>query len=155
MTGNQWRKSEVNEALAVLYLRLAGYFTTGLVVQAPEWGQNRTEIDCLAIRHPHHEQPERGVSPPPFLALRKGEVDLLVCEVKSLASELTFNERLRNDREVLGSVLRWAGVFSDGTVREMVERLLPLLQQGVPAQTARGCRGGRRPRSRVALLSPV
>jgi hypothetical protein len=27
-----WRKAEVNEALVTLYLRLNGYFTTGLVV---------------------------------------------------------------------------------------------------------------------------
>ncbi len=136
-TGRRWGRSEVNEALAVLYLRLAGYFTTGLLVHAPEWGQNRTEVDCLAIRHPYHEQPERRVSPPPFLAVRRGEVDLLLCEVKSVASELTFNERLRNDREALGSVLRWAGVFSDSPASEIVDRLLPLLQQGVPVQNAR------------------
>lgn len=54
MGEKSWTKPEIHEALVVLYLRLNGYFTTGLVVQAPEWGQNRTEIDCLAVRHPNH-----------------------------------------------------------------------------------------------------
>jgi len=43
MTERRWRKSEVHEALAVLYLRLNGYFTTGLVVQSPKWGQRNRD----------------------------------------------------------------------------------------------------------------
>lgn len=39
-----WRKPEVNESLVALYLRLNGYFTTGLIVHAREWGQSRAEI---------------------------------------------------------------------------------------------------------------
>jgi len=137
MSARRWRKSEVHEALVVLYLRLNGYFTTGLVVQSPEWGKNRTEIDCLAIRHPNHDQPERELGPAPFLGLREGEVDLLICEVKSVASELAFNERLKRDPEVVQSVLDWAGVFRRATVPSVVERLLPLLQDGVTANHAR------------------
>ena len=42
-------KSGVEEALAALYLRLNGYFTSGLIVHASraERGSNRTEIDLL------------------------------------------------------------------------------------------------------------
>ena len=131
------KKPEVNEALTALYLRLAGYFTTGLVVHSPDWGLNRTEIDCVAIRLPHHQQPERGVLPPQFLGLRNGQADLLICEVKSAVKDLTFNERLRADPEVLASVVRWAGLFKEETVGTMVERVRALLQKEVAADTAR------------------
>jgi hypothetical protein len=131
------RKAETNEALTVLYLRLAGYFTTGLVVHSPDWGLNRTEIDCLAIRLPHHEQPDRGVKCPSFLALRDGETDLLICEVKSSAQALRFNERLYRDPEALPYVLRWAGVFpEDAAIARAADRLRPILQTGVSAALA-------------------
>lgn len=137
MSERSWRKSEVHEALLVLYLRLNGYFTTGLVAHAPEWGHNRTEIDCLAIRHPHHAQPEREVSASPFLALWDGYIDVLICEVKSEAAQLAFSQRLRDHCDVLESVLRWLGVFCDEHVRSVAERLRPMLQTGVDSNLAR------------------
>lgn len=51
-----WKKSEINEMLTALYLRLNGYFTTGLVVHSDEWGNVKTEADVVAIRMPHHSQ---------------------------------------------------------------------------------------------------
>ncbi len=138
MTEKRWRKSEVNEALVVLYLRLNGYFTTGLIVQAPEWGQARTEIDCLAVRHPQHSQPEREVPSSPFLGLQEGIVDLLICEVKSLPAEVAFNRRLREEPGVLEAVLRWGGLFDDAAVPGVARQLLPFLQSGVSADRARG-----------------
>ncbi len=38
-------KSNFYEILTMLYLRLNGYFTTGLILHSPEWGQAETEID--------------------------------------------------------------------------------------------------------------
>jgi len=91
------RKSEINEVLAKLYLRLNGYFTTGLIMHSPEWGQTRTEIDCLAIRHPHHRQSERLVDSAEFLSIKDGEVDIILCEVKSDSHNLMFNLPVRTD----------------------------------------------------------
>lgn len=44
------KQSDIDEALVTLYLRLNGYFTSGLVVHSPIHGQATTEVDCLAIR---------------------------------------------------------------------------------------------------------
>ncbi len=136
MGDTSWRKPEVNEALVALYLRLNGYFTTGLVVHAPEWGQNRTEIDCLAVRHPNHMEPERGVGPSPFLVLRDGRVDLLICEVKSDPTEVAFNERLWTEPGVLEGVLQWAGVFGTQEVPRVANQLRPILKEGLDATRA-------------------
>jgi hypothetical protein len=133
----RWTKPEVHEALATLYLRLNGYFTTGLILPSPEWGLNRTEVDCLAIRHPDHSQRERGVESSEFLAIRKGEVDLIICEVKSRPEEVTFNERPRTDLEVLRALLRWAGIFREEQIESVADRLQPLLQTGVALETVR------------------
>lgn len=73
----RWTKPEVNEALATLYLRLNGYFTTGLILHSPDWGENRTELDCVAIRHPNHSQPERGVESSAFLDSTRRRLGLL------------------------------------------------------------------------------
>ena len=102
----QWTNAIVHEALATLYFRLNGYFTTGLILHSPEWGQNLTEVDSLAIRHPNHSQPERCVETSPFLAVQKGKVDLIICEVKSSPQGIEFNESLRSDPEGIRALLR-------------------------------------------------
>ncbi len=132
-----WRKSEIHEALATLYLRLNGYFTTGLILHSPEWGENRSETDCLAIRHPDHYQPERGVETSEFLAIQKGEVDLIVCEAKSFPEQLTFNAPLRTDPEAVRALLRWAGVFDEQQVPSVAERLQPLFSDDVELAKSR------------------
>lgn len=131
------RKSDVHEVLATLYLRLNGYFTTGLILHSPKWGQARTEIDCLAIRHPYHLQSERGVETSDFLCTHDGEVDLILCEVKSDPTGLGFNRPVRTDPEALRAALRWAGLFTEDQVRSIVARLQPLLQDDVPLDAAR------------------
>jgi hypothetical protein len=127
-------------------LRLNGYFTTGLIQHSPEWGQNLAEVDCLAIRHPNHSQPERCVETSPFLAVRKAEVDLIICETKSNPQNITFNESLRSDLEAIRALLRWAGIFSQEKIESVANRLQPLLQLGVTLDAVRsglfesGCR---------------
>ena len=131
------RKSDVHEVLATLYLRLNGYFTTGLILHSNEWGQARTEIDCLAIRHPHHLQPERCVETAEFLRTRQAEIDLILCEVKSSPDDLRFNDPIRTDVEAICAALRWSGLLEEEQVRSVAERLQPLLQGGVPAEVSR------------------
>lgn len=131
------RKSDVHEILAQLYLRLNGYFTTGLILHSPEWGQARTEIDCLAIRHPYHCQSERGVGTSDFLGTHDGETDLILCEVKSDPKLLKFNHPVRNDFEALRAALRWAGIFTEEQAGLVADRLQPLLQDDVPLDVVR------------------
>jgi hypothetical protein len=128
-----WTAPEINEALLVLYLRLNGYFTTGLIVQAPEWGQTRTEIDCVAVRFPNHIQPDRDVEPAPFLELRNDRIDHLICEAKSVPAEAVFNRRIRSEPEVLEKVLQWAGVFEHHEIPRVADRLRPILSSGLEA----------------------
>jgi hypothetical protein len=142
----QWTKPLVHEALATLYLRLNGYFTTGLILHSADWGQNRAEVDCFAIRHPKHSQPERCVETSPFLAVPKAEVDLIICEAKSCPQNIKFNESLRTELEVIRALLRWAGVFGEEKIETVAVLLQPFLQPDAPLDAVRngvvesGCR---------------
>jgi hypothetical protein len=69
------KEPEVYVALAKLYLRLCGYFTTGLILHSARRGQNKGEIDCLAVRHPWHDQAARMLDLPRFLDIRDGQID--------------------------------------------------------------------------------
>jgi hypothetical protein len=103
-------------------------------------------VDCFAIRHPKHSQPERCVETSPFLAVPKAEVDLIICEAKSSPQNIKFNESLRTDLEVIRALLRWAGVFDEEKIESVAVLLQPLLQSGVPLDAVRngvvesGCR---------------
>lgn len=133
----RWTRPQINEALATLYLRLNGYFTTGLILHSPDWGTNRTDLDCVGIRNPNHSQPERGIESSKFLGIQQGEVDLVICEVKSDPAELAFNKGLRNDLEAICALLWWVGAFDATQVESVAKRLQPLLQDGVAPEDAR------------------
>lgn len=124
-------RSDVDEILAQLYLRLNGYFTTGLIAHSPEWGQARTEVDCLAVRHPYYSEPERQIGPSEFLGAKEGEIDLILCEVKSDPQVIGFNRALKEDRSALASILRWSGLFPEDRLNDVMDRLHPLLQDDV------------------------
>jgi len=131
------KADQIPEALLTLYLRLNGYFTTGLVVHSSQRGQNRAEIDCLAIRHPFHDQMERGVESHSFLSTSDQLADLLLCEVKTSLAGLRFNDALRNDVEVVRTALRWSGLLPPTDVVRAADALLPLLQDRVTTQEGR------------------
>ena len=121
------KQSDVDEALAVLYLRLNGYFTTGLIVHSPEHGQATTEVDCIAIRMPNHRQSDRIVGDAPFLRVEPGLTDLIICEVKSDAAAISFNNALKENQQAIETVLHWAGVFPDARIPIVAEKFQPLL----------------------------
>jgi hypothetical protein len=129
------KASDVQEALLQLYLRLNGYFTTGFVVQAPEWGRNKAQVDALAIRHPFSREPERTVDVSPFLGLSGHVPDVLICEVKSKGMPLQFNRGLRTI-DAVTTVLRWVGLFPEENLRPHAGELLKLMQPGCPAKLA-------------------
>ncbi|MBL4805719.1 MAG: hypothetical protein JKY31_00330 [Rhodobacteraceae bacterium] len=81
-------KDKVYEALTALYLRLNGYFTTGLVIHSAERGQNAGEIDCLAVRFPSHHQSLRSIKESDFLDVSDKMIDLIICEVKIFRSQV-------------------------------------------------------------------
>lgn len=129
-------KSNLDEALVTLYLRLNGYFTSGLVVHSSVHGRTRTDVDCLAIRLPHHSQLDRVVDASPFVAARIGITDLLVCEVKSDPAMVRFNAPLKNGLDVIADVFRWAGVFTDADIDEIAPAFQSLVQDATSSAVA-------------------
>lgn len=118
-------QSEAQEALVQLYLRLNGYLSSGFIAHAEERG-DRAELDVLAVRNPWNREPERVIEPSPFLGLRKGVTDVLICEVKAGSSPAHFNDTLLNDERALASALRWVGLFEDD---DLVRALVPKVQR--------------------------
>lgn len=121
-------KPDVDEILTQLYLRLNGYFTSGLILHSPTWGQNRTELDCLAIRLQYHRQQDRIIASSNFLNLNDGEIDLLFCEVKHNPEHLNFNDSLKTDEEAVKNALRWIGLFREDELDAILDNLIPLFQ---------------------------
>jgi hypothetical protein len=73
-------KSDIQETLVSLYLRLNGYFVSGFIVHASR-GVG-TEMDVLAVRFPKHQEPEREGQPCRYLAAPTDQIDFLLGEVK-------------------------------------------------------------------------
>lgn len=121
-------KSLVLEDLVALYLRLNGYFVTGLIVHSHEHGNIVSEIDLLAIRNAYSREPERQVEPSPFVDPVEGTTDLIIAEVKSKGQLLQFNESFRNSSSAIEMVLNWAGLFKPDDVPDLARYLTPLLQ---------------------------
>jgi hypothetical protein len=133
---NKIHPTDLPELITTLYLRLNGFFTSGLVLHSEVWGQDNGDVDCLAVWHPFHDQSEREVAPDPFLELGVRR-ELLLCEVKSSTAALSFNDRLRSAPRALDSALRWSGLIPSEQLKETVDRLLPLLQDGVSVDEVR------------------
>jgi hypothetical protein len=123
-------KSDIQETLASLYLRLNGYFTSGFIVHAPEDEAprpNRTEIDVLAVRFPHNAEPEREICPSACLDVPSDCTDFVIAEVKGGKEPLQFNRGLRRP-ESLRSVLRWMGAFTESEIEGLIAALLPEME---------------------------
>lgn len=118
-------KSDVQENLFSLYLRLNGYFVTGFIVHADQG--NKTEIDALAVRFPHHCEPEREIDLSPELDTSGSLVDFLVCEVKGGKKNVNFNVSFREDTEAITSVLRRFGAFTNEEISILVPKIRDVL----------------------------
>jgi len=120
---------DLPEAVTALYLRLNGFLLQDWYSTLKQRDWRKSDIDCLAVWHPFHDQSEREVDTDPFLELGARR-ELLLCEIKSSNAALSFNEPLRTDPTALDSVLRWSGLVPPAQINETVERLLPHLQDG-------------------------
>ncbi|RIJ91767.1 MAG: hypothetical protein DCC44_08870 [Acidobacteria bacterium] len=81
-------KSQLQEQLVSLYLRLNGFFVTASSSTHHCHGQNRAELDALALRLPYSCEPERQIGPDSALDLSEKYTDLSICEVKSNGQRL-------------------------------------------------------------------
>lgn len=129
-------RSDIQEQLATLYLRLNGYFTSGFIVHAPraeyndagELRRNRSELDVLAVRFPHNAEPEREVGPSPFLDVSSEFIDILICEVKGGTNKAPqFNSGLRQNPNSVRSVLRWVGLYDDEQIVKLIPPVIKIL----------------------------
>lgn len=95
---NKIHPTDLPEVVTTLYLRLNGFFTSGLVLHSEVWGQDNGDVDCVAVWHPFHDQSEREVAPDPFLELGARR-ELLLCEVKSSALRCRSTSAFEPTRE--------------------------------------------------------
>lgn len=117
-------RSDVQETLASLYLRLNGYFVSGFIVHAND--RTRTEVDVLAVRFPKHQEPEREIQCCPRISIPANHVDFIVGEVKGGHGPVNFNVRFRDNPGSIRTVLRRFGAFEDPEV-ERVTAAVPAL----------------------------
>lgn len=122
-------KSDVEETLVHLYLRLNGYFTSSYIVHAPVGVT--TELDVLAVRFPQHQEPEREIPCDKHLAIPADHIDFVVGEVKSSGGNLNFNRRFRDNPDAIRSVLQRFGAFPKDEIDLVVKAVPQLLD---PAQ---------------------
>jgi len=118
-------RSDVQETLVHLYLRLNGYFVSGYIVHAPH--AVATELDVLAVRFPRHEEAEREILCSRHLAIPAERIDLLVGEVKGGADNVNFNVRFRNNPATVHSVLQRFGAFPCAEIDRAVAAVPQLL----------------------------
>lgn len=119
-------RSDIQESLFTLYLRLNGYFVTGFIVHASQG--NRSELDDLAVRFPLQQEPDREIKHCPFLKTSDSQLDFLVCEVKGGLKNINFNESFRGNPTTITSVLQRIGAFSNGEISSLVPQIQGLLQ---------------------------
>lgn len=148
-------KSTIQEDLVSLYLRLNGFFVTRFIVHSPIHGENRTELDALALRLPFSSEPERKVGPDTLLDLSEKHTDLALCEVKSKGQAFQFNRALFAEPAAVATVLRWTGLFEvqeiDGLAAAVADALKPIDPARSEPPTVIGPRGIR---IRGLLFSP-
>ncbi len=148
-------KSQVQEELLSLYLRLNGFFITGFIVHSPIHGQNVTEIDMLAVRFPYNKEPERQVQSDPLLETSDQLVDLVICEVKSSGQQLQFNRALVAAPDTIARLLRWAGMFQETEIAALAPQVQSALSPANPLKSdIPSVIGPRQKRIRGLLCSP-
>lgn len=143
-------KSDLQELLATLYLRLNGYFTSGFIAHASE--NNLTEVDILAVRFPYNSEPEREVEPSRWLQIPQHRIDILVSEVKGMDNPLKFNPPLRNNPESIKKVIRWIGLFSDNEIDQATRRLSSIFSTQI-VQTPENFRAVEFPEKNLSIRS--
>lgn len=122
------QKSQIEERLCRLYLRLNGYFVNNLLIHSSYHGNLQSELDIVSVRFPYHSQPERAVESSPFLELDKQRIEILLADVKG-GKELEFNKSLRGSRDSIIKLLKWIGLFEKNEVEDCAVRLSDALNE--------------------------
>lgn len=120
-------KSDIQETIFTLFLRLNGYLLTGYISHAPSGSRNRTQIDTLAVRFPRHSEPCLDIGTCPALAVPTHAVDFLVYEVKGGNHRVNFNAAFREDQGSIRDVLCRLGFLKPDELEAAVPRVVALL----------------------------
>jgi hypothetical protein len=147
-------RAEAQEAVVTLYLRLNGYFTSGFIVHSDVPGENKTELDVLAVRFPHNAEPVRGVNPDATLDPWDDGIDFIIGEVKSHGQRFQFNRAVRESRDSVATILQWWGHLTAAEVQQFTDSVVAILapQPGVAQAPTVAC--PRNARVRAVLFSP-
>lgn len=98
-------RSQLQERLVKLYLRLNGYFSDGFIVHHDINSRISLE-DILGVRFPNHSESEREAGLCSRLQLNdSNNIDILIGEVKSNGVSLRFNNTISTNIEVLRKIL--------------------------------------------------
>jgi len=115
-------KSQFQEDIVKLFLRLNGYITTSLIIHSEQQGKNKTQIDVIASRFPFHSQEDRQVTSSPYLEIPSDSIDIILGEVKGGNEKNQFNSALR-DRDSLEKLVKWIGIVSAEQTADIVNWL--------------------------------
>jgi len=126
-------KSDIEETLVHLYLRLNGYFVSGFIVHATQGAV--TEVDVLAVRFPCHKESEREVRCCTHLGIPADHIDFIVGEVKG-GRKVNFNVSFRENAGSVRSVLHRCGAFAPVEI-ERVCAVVPILLSPSNLRTSR------------------
>ncbi|WP_055435487.1 hypothetical protein [Lacinutrix algicola] len=122
-------KSNIQESLSTLYLRLNGYLTTSFIIHHSE-KKISGELDILGLRFPNHSQDDTEHNSSEFLEIPK-TIDLVVAEIKSNGKSVQFNKPLRQEQnavEVWTKILKWIGILDNQEIENIVPELIDLVQ---------------------------
>ena len=119
-------KSDLQEVLVALYLRLNGYLTSGYIAHASIG--NLTEIDIIAVRFPGHKEPEREVSPCKHLRPPADRIDFLIGEVKGGKKNANFNPKFRERPDAIRKLLYRMGAFPEQEIDAWIPKIMAALK---------------------------
>lgn len=120
--------SNLQEQLVKLFLRLNGYLTSGLIIHSNEKGNNKTELDVIAVRFPYHKQIDRQVNCSKYLEIPISSIDIIIGEVKGRKAQANFNAALHSDKEAIKKLVNWLGMFSKEQISKVESDLYAILQ---------------------------
>ncbi len=121
-------KSDLQEKLVALYLRLNGYLTGGLIIHSAEENNVDGEIDILGMRFSNHQQDDRLIDCSKFLNIpTDSKLDIVIGEVKGGKHPLQFNKSIREHDDRRYKLLTWLGFLKDDEIARVSEDLRKLI----------------------------
>jgi hypothetical protein len=117
-------KSRLQEKLVALYLRLNGYFTSGLIIHSSQDYNIDGEIDIVGVRFCNHRQEDRLIECSEYLCIPKdSKIDIIIGEVKGQDTKLQFNKSIRENDDRRYKLLTWLGFLEDKDIEKINEEL--------------------------------